>query len=124
MGISLKKAKGYGSTVNSKQKLTAEPKLTVEQIYDRIKHLLPTRQRRIGIDNLSVLRALQYIKEHKCSWRKVPKTLGKGRTIHQRFRRWCIDGHIEAIENELRDQGITCFPWSGLPTKFTDGHQW
>jgi transposase len=50
--------------------------LTQEQ-YERIEHLLPRQRGNVEIENLTFLRALQYMAENGCRWRAMPKIYGK-----------------------------------------------
>jgi transposase len=58
------------------------------------------------IDNLTFLRALQYITENGCQWRAIPEHFGKWYTIYQRFRRWIDEGIFDRIEQALQTQVI------------------
>ena len=78
---------------------------TQEQ-YDRITHLLPKQRGNVAIDNLTFFRALQYIAENGCKWRKLPEHFGKWYTIYQRFRRWIDKGIFDRIEEYLQMQVI------------------
>jgi transposase len=79
--------------------------LTQEQ-YDRIRAQLPIQRGNVEIDNLTFLRALQYMAENGCRWRALPKHFGKWYTIYQRFRRWIDKGVFDRIEKELQSQAI------------------
>jgi transposase len=78
---------------------------TQEQ-YDRIAHLLPTQRGNVEIENLTFFRALQYITENGCKWRKLPEHFGKWNSIYRRFRRWIDKGIFDRIEEHLQMQVI------------------
>jgi len=78
---------------------------TQEQ-HDRIAHLLPKQRGNVEIDTLTFFRALQYIAENGCKWRKLPEHFGKWYTIYQRFRRWIDKGIFDRIEDYLQMQVI------------------
>lgn len=77
-----------------------------EEQYKRVEHLLPTPRKKSTIDNLTFLRALQYMAENGCRWRALPEKFGKWDTIYRRFRRWIDRGVFDRIENELKSQVI------------------
>jgi transposase len=79
--------------------------LTHEQ-YDRIAYLLPRQRGTVEIENLTFLRALQYMAENGCRWRALPKEYGKWYTIYQRFRRWITKGIFDLIAKELQSEVI------------------
>ena len=79
--------------------------LTQEQ-FACIKHLLPQQRGNVVIEDLTFLRALQYIDKNGCCWRALPKHFGKWYTIYQRFRRWIDKGIFVRIEKELQSQVI------------------
>jgi transposase len=60
----------------------------------------------VEIENITFLRALQYITENGCTWRALPEHFGKWSTIYQRFRRWIDKGVFDRIEKELQKQVI------------------
>jgi len=77
-----------------------------EAEYARIKHLLPRQRGNVVIENITFLRALQYIAENGCKWRALPSHFGKWYTIYQRFRRWIDKGIFDRIEEYLQKQVI------------------
>ena len=77
-----------------------------ENQYKRIQHLLPKPRKKAEVDNLTFLRALQYMAENGCRWRAMPEKFGKWDTIYQRFRRWIHKGVFDRIEKELQSQFI------------------
>jgi transposase len=79
--------------------------LTLKQ-YERIQHLLPRQRGNVVVENLTFLRALQYIDKNGCCWRALPAHFGKWYTIYQRFRRWIDKGVFDRIEKELQTQVI------------------
>ena len=76
------------------------------ELYDRIRHLLPVQRGNVAIDNLTFLRALQYITENGCKWRALPEQFGNWNSIYCRFRYWIAKGVFERIEKELQSQAI------------------
>jgi transposase len=74
--------------------------------FNRITHLLPRQRGNVEIENITFLRALQYITENGCRWRALPTHFGKWSTIYQRFRRWIDKGVFDRIEKELQTQVI------------------
>jgi transposase len=77
-----------------------------QEVYDRIKHLLPRQRGNVEIENLVFLQALQYIMENGCKWRALPEHFGKWYSVYQRFRRWIDKGVFDRIEQELQTQVI------------------
>ena len=77
-----------------------------EEQYKRVEHLLPKPRKKPEVDNLTFLRALQYMAENGCRWRAMPEKFGKWDTIYRRFRRWIDHGVFDRIENELKLQII------------------
>jgi transposase len=77
-----------------------------EALYERIRHLLPVQRGNVEIDNLTVLRALQYMVENGCRWRALPEKFGNWNTIYCRFRYWIDHGVFDRIEAELQSQTI------------------
>ena len=76
----------------------------VEQLYNRIRHLLPVERRR-GLNHLTFLRALQYKIDNNCQWRDLPEgQFGNWDAVYQRFRRWITDGIFIQIEKALKEQ--------------------
>ena len=45
--------------------------------YARIAHLLPKQRGNVEVENLTFLRALQYIAANGCKWRALPEHFGK-----------------------------------------------
>ena len=74
--------------------------------YARIAHLLPKQRGNVEVENLTFLRALQYIAENGCKWRALPEHFGKWSTIYQRFRRWIDKGIFDRIEEHLQAQVV------------------
>ena len=74
--------------------------------YARIAHLLPKQRGNVEVENLTFLRALQYIAENGCKWRALPEHFGKWSTIYQRFRRWIDKGIFDRIEEHLQTQVV------------------
>jgi len=74
--------------------------------YDRIAHLLPKQRGNVEVENLTFLRALQYIAANGCKWRALPEHFGKWSTIYQRFRRWIDKGIFDRIEEHLQAQVV------------------
>ena len=56
---------------------------TQEQ-YDRIAHLLPKQRGNVEVENITFLRALQYIAENGCKWRALPEHFGN--RVERNFR--------------------------------------
>jgi len=77
-----------------------------QEHYERIAHLLPKQRGNVEIENLTFLRALQYMAANGCRWRAMPKEFGKWSTLYQRFRRWIHRGVFDSIEEELQSQAI------------------
>ena len=71
-----------------------------EEIYERIRHLLPKQRGNVEIDNLTFLQALQYIAENGCRWRALPKEFGNWNTIYCRFRYWNASGGSAEEQSE------------------------
>ena len=77
-----------------------------EELYDRIRPLLPKQRGNVEIDNLTFLQALQYIAENGCRWRAIPEKFGNWNSIYCRFRYWIDTGVFDRIEKELQSQAI------------------
>jgi transposase len=77
-----------------------------QEEFDGIKHLLPIQRGNVEVENLTFLRALQYMAENGCRWRALPKHFGKWYTIYQRFRRWITKGVFDRIEKAQQLQAL------------------
>lgn len=49
-----------------------------------------------------LLNAILYLVKSGCPWRLLPKTFPPWKTVYDRFRKWCMDGTWEAINEALR----------------------
>jgi transposase len=76
------------------------------RIFERIQHLLPKQRGNVEIDNLTFLRALQYMTENGCRWRALPEHFGNWNTLYCRFRYWIDHGVFDRIEKELQADAI------------------
>ena len=76
------------------------------ELYERIRHLLPTPRGNVEIDQITFLQALQYMTENGCRWRALPEKFGNWNSIYCRFRYWIDTGVFDRIEKELQSQVI------------------
>jgi len=76
------------------------------ELYERIRHLLPTPRGNVEIDQITFLQALQYMTENGCRWRALPEKFGNWNSIYCRFRYWIDTGVFDRIEQELQSQAI------------------
>ena len=72
----------------------------------KIRHILPVQRGRVAVQNITFIRALLYICENGCKWRRLPKEYGNWHVIYKRFNRWVKDGIIERLFRELHANGI------------------
>ena len=49
--------------------------INVEQ-YEKLMHLLPVQRGKVRIENMTFIKALVYICENGCKWRRLPKEYG------------------------------------------------
>ena len=84
-----------------------------EEQYAKLHPFLPVQRGNVRISNITVINALLYIAENRCSWRALPKHFGNWYTIHARMRRWAHSGALHQLfvalrEMNLTDAGVEC----------------
>ena len=65
--------------------------------WQRIEPLLPRRKRkpkggRPPLDDRRVMTAILYVLRTGCQWKAIPRSLGAGSTVHDRFQQWVEAG--------------------------------
>ena len=71
-----------------------------DELWERISPLLPKRKRRRGtnrggrppMDDRQAMTAILYILRTGCQWKAIPRSLGSGSTVHDRFQKWVEAG--------------------------------
>ena len=77
-----------------------------EEQYCQIEHCLPKQRGNVNHTNLRVLNAILYVAEHGCKWRGLPKRFGNWHTIYTRMNRWCKNGVLDRVFEELQHAQI------------------
>ena len=77
-----------------------------KEAYERIEQLLPKPRGSLSINHYDALRAILYVAENGCKWRKLPKEYGNWHTIYTRMSRWCKNGVLDRVFQALQHEGI------------------
>ena len=76
--------------------------LTDEQ-WQRIKPLLSKRTGRPpSVERRAIINAILYLVRTGCQWRCLPDSFPPYSTVHSCYRRWRLDGTLEALHEALR----------------------
>lgn len=100
--------------------------------WELVKPLLPGPKRlgRPPTPPRVLLNAILYLVKSGCPWRLLPKSFPPWKTIHFRFRKWCVDGTWFLINDALRavvriEEGKDSEPTAAIldsQTVRSDGH--
>jgi len=79
-----------------------------DRLWDRMKRLLPPpkpkkKSGRPRMDDHLAMNAIFYILRTGCQWKALPRSLGAGSTVHDRFQEWRDAG----VFQRLWKQGLT-----------------
>jgi len=79
-----------------------------DRLWDRVERLLPPpkpkkKSGRPRMDDRLAMNAIFYILRTGCQWKALPKSLGAGSTVHDRFQEWRSAG----VFQRLWKQGLT-----------------
>ena len=68
-----------------------------DEIWEKLKGLLPAPKGRHGKDDRRFLEAVCWIVRTGAPWRDLPSELGSWKTTYNRYSRWAKKGHLDAI---------------------------
>jgi transposase len=75
-----------------------------KQQFAKIAHLFPKPRGSFDISHYDAMRAILYVAENGCKWRKLPKEYGNWHTVYTRMSRWSKNGVLcrvfEALQKE------------------------
>lgn len=74
-----------------------ERQTITDEIWEKIKPLLPAPKGRHGKNNRLFLEAVYWIIRVGSPWRDLPKNFGPWTTVYNRYSRWVKKGHLEEI---------------------------
>ena len=77
-----------------------------EAQYQHIASTLPRQRGNVKVNNLQLLNALLYVAEHGCKWRGRPKRFGPWHTIYTRMNRWCKNGVLDRVFEQLQREQV------------------
>ncbi len=97
-----------------------------EQEWERIEPLLPREKKRPKggrppMGNRKAMTAILYVLRTGCQWKALPRSLGAGSTVHQRFQEWVEAkvfkkmwkaGLLELDEKKRTGLGMAVYGWS------------
>ncbi len=68
-----------------------------DAVWTRVMPLLPAHRRRLNggrppMDDRKAMTAILYVLRTGCQWRALPRSLGAGTTVHDRFQQWVEAG--------------------------------
>ena len=68
-----------------------------EAVWIRVMPLLPAHRKRVKggrppMDDRKAMTAILYVLRTGCQWRALPRSLGAGTTVHDRFQQWVEAG--------------------------------
>jgi transposase len=71
-------------------------------LWDRIKPLLPQpKPKKVSgrprMDDRQAMAAIYYVLRTGCQWKALPRSLGSGSTVHDRFQEWVEAGVFEKL---------------------------
>jgi len=73
-----------------------------DELWEKIKPLIPVRKKKSGhtsMEDRKAMNAIFYVLQTGCSWKSIPRSLGAGTTVHNRFREWKKAGVFRALWN-------------------------
>ncbi|MDR1620317.1 MAG: IS5 family transposase, partial [Clostridiales bacterium] len=74
--------------------------------YSLFEHLMPKPRGSLTISHYDALRAILYVAENGCKWRKLPREYGNWHTVYTRMMRWCKNGVLAKVFAALRQEGV------------------
>jgi putative transposase len=76
--------------------------------WEVIKPLLPLERdgpgRPIELDMRQVVNAIFYVVRAGCQWKNLPKDYPNHNSVYYHYRKWCLDGTWQAVNEALRQQ--------------------
>jgi len=72
--------------------------------FEKIAHLFPKPRGKLEIGHYDAMRAILYVAENGCKWRKLPKEYGNWHTIYTRMNRWSKNGVLDRIFEALQKE--------------------
>jgi putative transposase len=68
-----------------------------DAVWTRVMPLLPAHRKRLkggrpAMDDRKAMTAILYVLRTGCQWRALPRSLGAGTTVHDRFQQWVEAG--------------------------------
>ena len=73
-----------------------------DQMWERLKPLLPKPKGRHGNNDRLFLEAICWILRTGAPWRDLPIEYGNWKTVYNRYNNWSKKGHIQSILDELK----------------------
>jgi transposase len=76
-----------------------------DEQWERIEHLFPKRQSRMGrppVDQRRVVDAILWVLRTGAPWRDLPEEFGKWQTVYHYFAKWRDDGTFLAVQQYLQ----------------------
>ncbi|MEQ8225705.1 MAG: transposase, partial [Candidatus Eremiobacterota bacterium] len=73
-----------------------------DELWEKIKPLIPVRTKKSGyppMEDRKAMNAIFYILQTGCPWKLLPKSLGAGSTVHNRFKVWKKAGVFKNLWN-------------------------
>ncbi len=81
-----------------------------DELWEKIKPLIPVRTKKSGyppMEDRKAMNAILYILQTGCPWKLLPRNLGSGSTVHNRFRAWKKAGVFKALwSNGIMDCNV------------------
>jgi len=74
--------------------------------FEKIEHLFPKPRGTLDIEHYDAMRAILYVAENGCKWRKLPKEYGNWHTIYTRMNRWSKSGVLDRIFEALQKEQL------------------
>jgi transposase len=73
-----------------------------DELWERIEPLLPkAKAKPLGgrpkLDDRQVMTAIFYVLRTGCQWKAIPRSLGAGSTVHDRFQQWVEEGVFQKL---------------------------
>jgi transposase len=97
-----------------------------DTVWRRIQPLLPPHKKRSKggrppMDDRKAMNAVLYVLRTGCQWRALPRSLGAGTTVHDRFQQWVETGVFKKMwkaglldlgEKKEAELGVAVYGWS------------
>ena len=68
-----------------------------DEMWDRLKALLPKPKGRHGKDDRLFLEAVCWIIRTGAPWRDIPRDYGNWKSVYNRYNRWIKNGYLDEI---------------------------